>query len=195
MAAIAAAGMKIVGSVLEMEGHRAAGEAARVTGQRRNVAKQFEAQQLEQDAGQTIAGQQRVALEEKRKANLLASRALAVAGASGAGATDPSVVNIIAGIQGEGSYRASVALYRGEDNARRLRMGAKARRYEGAAAEDMGIKEEYGHEIAGTAALFSAGASVYKPGPSPLEGTSTLSGRYGGGGWQDAGSQGMGSYG
>jgi hypothetical protein len=133
MAAIAAAAMKITGSVLEMEGHRAAGDAARVTGQRRNVAAQFEAQQLEQQAGQTLAAQQRVAIEERRKAELLASRALAVAGASGGGASDPTVVRLIAGIKGEGSYRASVALYRGEDQARRLRMGAKAKRYEGAA--------------------------------------------------------------
>jgi hypothetical protein len=188
MGTVAAAAMKITGSVLEMEGHRAAGEAARITGQRRNVAAQFEAQQLEQQAGQTVAAQQRVALEEKRKANLVASRALAVAGASGAGATDPSVVNIIAGIKGEGAYRAAVALYRGEDQARKLRMGAKARRYEGAMLEEAGVREESAHEIAGTAALFSAGASFLKP-TTPLDdGTSTLNSNYGGGGWQDAGS-------
>jgi hypothetical protein len=195
MGAVAAGIMKGVGSVLEMEGHRSAGEAARVTGQRRNVASQFEAEQLEQQAGQTLAAQQRVAIEEKRKADLLASRALAVAGASGGGASDPTVVRIIAGIAGEGSYRASVALYRGEDQARRLRMGEKAKRFEGAAAEDMGLREEFGHEIAGTAALFS--------------GSSTLAGRYGGGGfsggggdsglsggtWLDAGSQGGGNIG
>jgi hypothetical protein len=194
MAGVAAAAMKITGSVLEMEGHRAAGEAARVTGQRRNVAAQFEAQQLEQQAGQVVAASQRDAREERRKADLVASRALALAAASGGGASDPTVVRIIAGIAGEGSYRASVSLYRGEDQARRLRMGAKARRYEGAAAEDIGLREEAGHEIAGTAALFS--------------GSSTLAGRYGGGGfssgggesmsgggWLDAGSVSGGSYG
>ena len=151
-----------------MEGHRQSGEAARVTGQRRNVAAQFEAEQMEQVAGQSIAASQRDAAEEKRRADLVASRALALAAASGGGASDPTIVRIIANLKGEGSYRSAVALYRGEEQARRYRMGAKAKRFEGAMAEDSGLKEQYAHEIAGTAALMGTSSSLF--------------GRYGGGG-------------
>jgi hypothetical protein len=168
MADVAAAGMKVVGSLLEMEGHNQAGEAARVAGRRRNVAAQFEAEQLEQQAGQSVAASQRTALEEKRKADLVASRALALAAASGGGASDTSVVKIIADLKGEGSYRSAVALYRGEEQARKLRMAGKAKRYEGALAEESGIQEQAGHEIAGMASLFTGGSSLY--------------GRYGAGG-------------
>jgi hypothetical protein len=197
MAGIAAGIMKGVGSVLEIEGHRQAGESAKLTGQRRNVAAQFQAVQLEQQAGQSVAASQRVALEEKRKANLFASRALALAGASGGGASDPTVVRIIASIVGEGSYRAAVAHYRGEDEARKLRTGAKVARYQGALAEMAGLEEQTAHEIGGFAAALSGGASFLRPSntPDPLDGASSLSDRYGNGGWQDAGSQGMGSYG
>jgi hypothetical protein len=167
MAEVAAGAMKVVGSVLSMEGHRQAGDAARVAGQRRNVASQFEAEQLEQAAGQSVAASQRDAAEEKRKADLLASRALALAAASGGG-TDGSVVKIISDLKGEGSYRSAVALYRGEEQARKLRMAGKAKRFEGALAEEQGVQEQGGHEIAGMASLFTGGASLY--------------GRYGGGG-------------
>jgi hypothetical protein len=61
-----------------------------------------------------------------------------VAAASGAGASDASVVNIVGRIKGEGAYRAATALYAGEDKARVLRMQAAAKRYEGLTAEEAG---------------------------------------------------------
>jgi hypothetical protein len=182
MAEVAAAGMKVVGSLLEFEGHQQAGQAARITGQRRNVAAQFEAEQLEQQAGQSIAASQRTALEERRKADLVASRALALAGASGAGASDGNVVKIIADLKGEGSYRATVALYRGEEQARKLRMAGKAKRYEGAMAEQLGLDEQHGHEIAGMASLFTGGSSLAgrygDGGPPPPLGQEMVAGQY-----------------
>lgn len=150
-----------LGGILKYEGYNQAAEGARVAGRRRRVAAEFEAEQLEQNAGQVIAASQRDALEEKRRADLAASRALALAAASGGGASDTTVVNLIAGLKGEGAYRSAVALYRGEDQARKLRTGAKAKRYEGLAAEEGASYEASGYETMAAASLFDTGSTLY----------------------------------
>lgn len=138
MAAIAATVMQVGGTLLSMKGYGDAARAAKTSGQRERVAKEFEAEQLDEQAGQAIAVSQRAALEQQRQGRLMASRALAVAAASGGGASDPTVVNLIAGADGEAAYRSAVALYEGEDRARKLRISAAASRYEGAVAEEAG---------------------------------------------------------
>lgn len=173
MAGIAAVVTSVAGTALQYQGYQQAAEAARVAGRRANVAAQFEAEQLEQQAGQVFAASQRNAMEEKRRADLLASRALALAAASGGGVSDPTVVNVIAGLKSEGSYRAAVALYRGQDEARKLRTGASARRFEGAVAEEGGILEGAGYETMAASSL--------------LQGASSLFSRYGGGGGDTSG--------
>lgn len=87
----------------------------------------LQANQLDEQAGTDRASSQRRAIEERRQARLAQSRALAVAAASG-GADDPSVVNAIAGIEGEGEYRALSALYEGETEARSKEAQAAANR-------------------------------------------------------------------
>jgi hypothetical protein len=54
----------------------------------------------------------------------VASRALAVSAASGAGVTDPTTVRVIANARGEGAVRAATALYEGSARARQLRTEA-----------------------------------------------------------------------
>lgn len=86
----------------------------------RNARQYGKAQQAyaEQTAKQVFASSQRDAMEEKRRAKLLASRALAVAGG---GASDPTVMNVIADIEGEGAYRAAMEIYGGESQADKIR--------------------------------------------------------------------------
>lgn len=133
-----AIGAMVGGTLLSMKGAGDAARAAKIAGRRDRVAKEFEAEQLREQAGQALAVSQRAALEQQRQGRLMASRALAVAAASGGGASDPTVVNLMAGADGEAAYRSAIALYEGEDRARKLRMGAAASRYEGAVAEDTG---------------------------------------------------------
>ena len=59
------------------------------------------------------------------------SRGQAVAAASGGGAGDPTVVNLMAGVGQEGKYQSGVALYEGETRGRGLEFDAKIRRMEG----------------------------------------------------------------
>lgn len=168
MAAVAATVMQVGGTLLSMKGYSDAARAAKTSGERTRVAKEFEAEQLRDQAGLAVAVSQRAALEEQRKGRLMASRALAVSAASGGGASDPTIVNLIAGAESEAAYRSAIALYEGEERARQLRIGAIAKSYEGAVAEEEGNQR----------------ASAYKTmrAATALKGASGLFGKYGGGG-------------
>lgn len=70
---------------------------------------QVESQWAERRSLEERAGAQRAAAEEHRKAVLAQSRLGAVAGASGSGSSDPTVMKLFEGIQGEGDYNAAAA--------------------------------------------------------------------------------------
>lgn len=123
-------------------------------GRAQQRAANYQAAQYEQQAGQERASAQRAAIEEHRKATLAQSRALAVSAASGAGASDPTVMNIMGDLGSEGEYRALSALYEGEERARGLQMGAQAKRYEGATAKQAG-------NMRAASTILSGGMSLY----------------------------------
>lgn len=112
-----------------------------------------EAEQLDSMAGQDRASSQRRAVEARRQSRLLQSRALAVAASQG-GASDPTVVNILANLEGEGEYRALTALYEGEEEARSKEAQAKARR-----KEAKNVKK--GALISAGAQILQAGSTMY----------------------------------
>lgn len=112
-----------------------------------------EARQLDAKAGLERASSQREALEERRQGRLAQSRTLALAAASGGGASDPTVVNLMADLAGEGEYRALTALYNGEEEARGLEAQATARRKEAKAVKTAGYLK-----AAGT--ILNAGSSM-----------------------------------
>lgn len=122
-------------------------------GIQKSKALKFEAKQLEGNAGLERAMSQREAMEERRQARLLNSRALAVAAASGGGTDDPTVVNLMADIEGEGEYRALSSLYSGETSARGMEAEAKARRKEAKNAKIAGF-------IDGASSILGAGSSL-----------------------------------
>ena len=64
-----------LGGAMQASGYQQSAEASRVAGRRRRVAAEFEADQLDQQAGQVVAASQRDSLEEKRRANLRCERA------------------------------------------------------------------------------------------------------------------------
>lgn len=78
---------------------------------------QIEGQWAERRAMEERASAQRQAGEEQRKARLAQSRLGAVAGASGAGSSDPSVMTLFEGIGREGDYNAAAATAAGEQKA------------------------------------------------------------------------------
>ena len=99
---------------------------------RQAAAAEFQAKQLEQIAQEERGAASKAAAEERRRSRVVQSRALALAAAGGGGATDPTVVNIISDLAGEGEYLAALRIYEGEESARKALTGAEAARYEGA---------------------------------------------------------------
>lgn len=151
----------LFGSLTAAGGSLMAGSAAAKSGARIKSADDFEAAQLDQNAGQSIAAGQRAAIEARRQAALVQSRILAVAAASGGGALDPTVVRLIGQQAGEGEFRARTALYQGEERARAQRMAATTKRYEGDLAEESGALKKTAYDIGAASALFKGSSTLY----------------------------------
>lgn len=120
-----------IGTLLSAKGSADSGKAA-------DRAARYRARQLEQNAGQAVAAATMEAQEEERKSALIASRAIAVAAASGAGVLDPTVVRILQGIEAEGALASATQMYNGYEEARGMREQAKATRFEGKAYKRAG---------------------------------------------------------
>lgn len=125
----------------------------------------FEAAQLNRNAGQQRATAQREAIEQRRAGRLAQSRALAVAGASGAGVSDVDVTNLVSDLAADGEYNALTALYNGEEQALGMEDQAKgvmynakqeARSYKakGKAAKSAGYMTALGTAIEGATSFL-----------------------------------------
>lgn len=136
-------------------------------GKSASVAAKYEAEQLEQKAGQERAASQRKAIEMRRRAGIAESRALALAAASGGGASDPTITNLMAGIAGEGELAAQTAIYEGEERARGAEMGAEAKRYEGKSAKRAGYLSAGATLLSGAAKLGTGLTAKYAPSAAP----------------------------
>lgn len=163
--------LNTIGTGLQVAGQVRSGQEQSAYGTESAAASHYQAEQLRQQAGSSVAAAQRQAWLEDRNAKIVMSNALAAAAASGGGASDPTVINIIAGIAKEGAYRRQVALYNGDDRARMLQMQAQAREMDGASRQQ--------------AADSAAGGSYLKAGTTFLSGMTkdaSLFQRFGGGG-------------
>lgn len=187
-----------VGStLLKFGGAQDAAKASLIAGHRARDAAEAKARSLDVKAGEELAiGQQR-GFEETRRARLVASRLVALAASSGGGASDPTVINLMAGISGEGAYRQAVRVYEGKETARGLREQANNVRYEGQMAEEAASMKSKAYRTAAKGAILQGAASMFGsygmggPGKTDLSGTddySTYSGgrSFGDTGWESA---------
>ena len=126
-----------------------------MAGKQQNDLAAFEAGQMIESAKAERAVSQREAEQERKRSKYIQSRAKSLAAASGASASDPTIENIIGGLDAEGEYRALSALYNGEQQAEGMEMGAKVRRIEGRDA-----RRAANYKAANT--LMSSGASLYE---------------------------------
>jgi len=115
--------MALAGGLLQAGGNYEAGQAAAAQGN-------YQRRANLQAAGQQMAAGERGAYFDTKQANLLASRALAVASASGGGG-DPSVLRVIGDIKGEGAYRSALSIYQGEAAAQQMETEGEMARFEG----------------------------------------------------------------
>lgn len=114
-----------------------------------------QADQRDEDAKAAQAESQRESLLERKKAKNLMSRARAVAGASGAGSSDPTVTNILTNIDTQGEVNALNALHSGNATARGLRSGAAMARNEGRAAKAASYMDAASTGLSGASSWYS----------------------------------------
>lgn len=98
-----------------------------------------EAQQLRQQARADIAASQIDAKAERKRAELLASRLVSIAGASGTSSASPDIINQLAEIDERGAYNSLAALYSGKTSARTKNLAARQREKQGKRAEKQSI--------------------------------------------------------
>lgn len=123
--------LMIAGTVLSAAGQVQAGEAAYAQAKAQQQALDYQAEQHRRQAGQERAAGQRALEAERRRERLVQSNLLARAAASGAGASDPTIVALQGQIAAEGELRALSALYEGEARAYDLEEQARLRVFEG----------------------------------------------------------------
>lgn len=123
--------LQIGSTILKAGSQQADIYSSLLVAKRRQALGEYEAQQLEQEAEQARGVGMRGAADEALKTEYMNSTALARAAASGAGSSDPTVMNVISRTAGEGAYRSALAMYEGESQARLDVQMAAAKRYEG----------------------------------------------------------------
>lgn len=104
-------------------------------GQAEAAAAQSRARQLEHQAAQETAAGQHAVEEKRRQAQILQSRALAAAGASGAGTLDSNVLNMISGIAEQSELDIQREKFATTERANRALQGAASSRFEGKLAK------------------------------------------------------------
>jgi hypothetical protein len=127
-----------IGTIASLGGAVVSGIGQMRQGQAAEQNARFQAQQLEQRAGQERASSQRVAIEERRRANIAGSNLQASAAASGGGAADPTVLNLAGGLAKQGQLNAMTALFEGEERATASEFQAQVTRADGKAAARAG---------------------------------------------------------
>lgn len=135
-------GANIAGTFLSAAGTLEGGEA-------QQKAATYQAAQMRRNALQEQAAGIQAANEEARKTELMQSRILAVAGASGAGTLDPTVLNLIGQTAAEGKLASMTRIYNSEVAAQGMREQAAATEYEGALAKRASKYKAYSTMLSG----------------------------------------------
>lgn len=148
--AAAAPYVAMAGTVISADAQRRAGEIDKMNAD-------FEASQMERNADVVAAESQRDAIKARREAKYMESRARAVAAAGGGSADDPTVVNLISGIQEEGEYNALSALYNGASRAQTLQTGAVSTRGQGKSARSAGQTGAFSTVLKGAGSMARYG--------------------------------------
>jgi hypothetical protein len=127
-----------------------------------NEAAQFAAQQLRQNADAVQGATQRTAGDIGRQAQYVMSTQMARAAASGAGASDPSVISLMARTSAMTSYKQQTVLYQGESQARQMNLQAEADIWSGQEESRIAGKASSAADLGAAATLTKGGVSLYE---------------------------------
>jgi len=154
--------MTAVSAVVSAAGTVVGGIGAKNAGDAARDSKYFEAGQLEQAAQESRAASQRSMLEKRREGTLLQSKLQARAAASGAGAADPTVVDLGGDIAQRSSYEGLMEVYKGENRARGLEDQAIGSRMSGDAAAAEGKAKRSASFLSAAGTILGGATSAYK---------------------------------
>ena len=153
-------GLAVGGTLLSAYGQIQQGNAAAAMGKAQQQADEYQASQMKVQAGQERAAGQRRAYEERRKGELVMSKAQAQAAASGSSSLDPSIIDIMGDLESETQYNVDVTNYESEDRARDLETGASLKSYEGQMAKAAGKMQKRSSTIAAAGSLLKGGSTL-----------------------------------
>ena len=160
--------LSAAGTIAQGKAQREAGQTQQVAAQHRAAVGERDAQAQDIQAGQERAVGQRNLISERKNQARVESTIRTRAAASGAGALDPTIVDILGDVGSEGDFRALSALYEGEDRARALEFGAGLSRagaggelFAGAAARDAGRRAQRELQLSAGGTLLQGGGSFY----------------------------------
>ena len=131
LSSLASVGGTIAGMGSAMAAGKAGKIGAALQGQAAMQSAEYRAKQLEQQAQEARASQQRMALETRRKGDLLQSTLRTRAAAGGGSATDNTVMNLAGQIAARTEYESLLQMYKGENAVRGLEDAASAAIYQG----------------------------------------------------------------
>lgn len=131
-------------------------------GKRAKSIAEMQAREKEKAANEAAAESQRDAQTERKKAKYVASRARAVAGASGAGVTDPTTTNLLTDIESQGEYNAYSAIFSGTSMEDSLRAGASIDRNRGSAVRSASYANSASTAISGGSSWFDKYGEDFK---------------------------------
>jgi hypothetical protein len=138
----------LVGLVAGVAGSGMANEAAIKAGKQEQAFRRKQATAIRAEASQT-------AWNERENKERILSRATALAAASGAGVSDPTMVKILGDLEGEGAYREAVAVYQGEAQARLLEEMGDAAKQAGRDKADYYGAQGIASALQGASTLYS----------------------------------------
>lgn len=135
------------------------------------AAAQFAAQQMRANANAAAGSAERQGEDIGLRTQYIASRALSMAAGGGGGASDPTVINTIARIQGEGAYRQASAIYSGQERARQMDIAASGEVWSGNEELRVGRQAANASDIAATSTVLKGATSLFerfgRNGPAP----------------------------
>lgn len=162
----------LIGGALGYEGNKANAASARETAQSDLDAAAMNASRARAAAARQVNAGTVGASEEMRQAMIVNSTALARAAASGAGASDPTIINLMAQTEGRGAYLAGLKMYSAEEQSRQLLDTANADLYEGALNARANTERAGTYDLGADAALLkgvSPLSAKYSYGDSPTK--------------------------
>lgn len=143
------AGFEILGSVLGLLGSGLSAVAAIQQGKYENAVAKAQAKAMEQRAMEERASSQREADARRKNAALVMSRQRAIAGASGGGTDDTTMLDLFGDTASAGETDARYALYEGETRGRGLEFDAGLRRAAGRQAKRNATFAAIGYGLSG----------------------------------------------